>query len=441
MKIAIIGAGPTGLSCAYRLRELEFDDFIILEQNSYVGGLCSSFKDSSCFTWDVGGHVIYSSNEIVLEIINDLLKYHLVYHLREAFVKYQNILIPFPFQNNIRHLPNSELIECFNGLLNSTINKNINFKDWILNNFGSGISNCFMIPYNEKIWNYPLDKLSTEWAEKSISIPEVKKLFNNIILKSDDVNHGSNVKFMYPKIGGVGYLFEQMQTKFKDKIELNVEVVKINPSLRNIYLNNGNVIKYDCLINTSPLDKLINMLDGNYSDLVDASKKLKYNNIHVFGFGFDKLIKNNFHWLYFPEKKYVFYRVSQTSKYAPDNTNNSKIIVEITDTGKYTKEELKDIVLKDLIKSRIIDDSFLNNIKSYFYRFIDRGYPIPTVETQSSVNYILNRLELLNIFSRGRLGAWSYNLGSMQDAMLQGVEIAGRIVNNEKEKLLNLENF
>lgn len=59
-KIIIIGAGPTGLAAAYRLKELGYDNFKVYEQKSYVGGLCASFKDDNGFIWDLGGHVIFS---------------------------------------------------------------------------------------------------------------------------------------------------------------------------------------------------------------------------------------------------------------------------------------------------------------------------------------------------------------------------------------------
>ncbi|NLV95903.1 MAG: NAD(P)-binding protein, partial [Desulfovibrionales bacterium] len=56
----IIGAGPTGLGAAHRLCELGIHDFTVLERNPYVGGLSASFKDKQGFTWDIGGHVVFS---------------------------------------------------------------------------------------------------------------------------------------------------------------------------------------------------------------------------------------------------------------------------------------------------------------------------------------------------------------------------------------------
>jgi protoporphyrinogen oxidase len=38
-KIVIIGAGPTGLGAAYRLKELGYRNFQIYERSAHIGGL------------------------------------------------------------------------------------------------------------------------------------------------------------------------------------------------------------------------------------------------------------------------------------------------------------------------------------------------------------------------------------------------------------------
>ena len=59
-RIVIIGAGPTGLGAAYRLKEVGCQNWNVYEAKSYVGGLSASLKDDKGFTWDIGGHVMFS---------------------------------------------------------------------------------------------------------------------------------------------------------------------------------------------------------------------------------------------------------------------------------------------------------------------------------------------------------------------------------------------
>ena len=46
-RLVIIGAGPTGLGAAHRLRQRGFDEVVVLEANDYVGGLATSFTDDA----------------------------------------------------------------------------------------------------------------------------------------------------------------------------------------------------------------------------------------------------------------------------------------------------------------------------------------------------------------------------------------------------------
>src|SRR5882762_5355427 len=59
-KIVIIGAGPTGLGAGYRLKEQGYKNFQMYDRLPHIGGLASSFTDSAGFTWDIGGHVMFS---------------------------------------------------------------------------------------------------------------------------------------------------------------------------------------------------------------------------------------------------------------------------------------------------------------------------------------------------------------------------------------------
>ncbi|TMC10030.1 MAG: FAD-dependent oxidoreductase, partial [Chloroflexi bacterium] len=59
-RIVIIGAGPTGLGAAYRLQELGYTNWAVYERSSFVGGLASSQTDAAGFTYDIGGHVMFS---------------------------------------------------------------------------------------------------------------------------------------------------------------------------------------------------------------------------------------------------------------------------------------------------------------------------------------------------------------------------------------------
>src|SRR5512143_3094660 len=116
MKILIIGAGPCGLGAASHLHRIGHTEWSVFEQNGHVGGLSTSFWDEAGFTWDVGGHVLFSHYEYFDQAVESALEGAYFTHLRESWIRILDSWVPYPFQNNIRHLPSFALRECLGGL-------------------------------------------------------------------------------------------------------------------------------------------------------------------------------------------------------------------------------------------------------------------------------------------------------------------------------------
>src|SRR5579862_4014013 len=93
-KIIIIGAGPTGLGAAYRLKELGYKNFVVIDSLPHVGGLASSYKDSAGFTWDVGGHVMFSHYDYYDKCFQDLMGDEYQENLRECWIRMFDTWVP-----------------------------------------------------------------------------------------------------------------------------------------------------------------------------------------------------------------------------------------------------------------------------------------------------------------------------------------------------------
>ena len=83
-RIVIIGAGPTGLAAGYRLRELGYTNFVMLEAREKVGGLASSETSAQGFTYDIGGHVLFSHYPY-FDALFDTVKWALARFKRHAW--------------------------------------------------------------------------------------------------------------------------------------------------------------------------------------------------------------------------------------------------------------------------------------------------------------------------------------------------------------------
>src|SRR6478609_1296823 len=86
----IVGAGQTGLGAGYRLKELGYKDFLLVDANPYIGGLAHSFTDAAGFTWDIGGHVMFSHYKYYDDVFNKLMGKDYQENMRECWVRMFN---------------------------------------------------------------------------------------------------------------------------------------------------------------------------------------------------------------------------------------------------------------------------------------------------------------------------------------------------------------
>ncbi|MBF0274433.1 MAG: NAD(P)-binding protein [Nitrospinae bacterium] len=442
-KIIIIGAGPTGLGAAYKLSELGYENWEIYERNSYVGGLAASFEDDKGFTWDVGGHVLFSHFPYFDEMVDKALKNEYLKHERSAWIFQGKNWIPYPFQNNIRHLEKEQVLECLMGLiaLNKTKEQTQNFEELIYAIFGEGIAKYFMIPYNQKVWAHNLKDISTEWIAERMSVINLEKKKKNVVFQQDEVSWGPNNRFKFPLKGGTGAIFNGIAKFLTKPIFFNKNLVECNTQKKVATFNDGTETNYDILINTSPLNVFINNLRGSHEKAQDTIKGVVYNSGLIIGHGVKKKLKSNKCWIYFPEQLYPFYRVTYFSNYSPNNVPRGdtdtycSIMSEVSYPvgSKVNEAQIKEETVKGLIKSGILEEKERENIVSEYSIGISHSYPVPTIGRNRALDYIHPYLENMGIFSRGRFGGWKYEIGNMDHSTMQGVELINRIVSGEKE--------
>src|SRR5688572_13497710 len=231
-KIVILGAGPTGLGAAYRLQELGYRNWAIYDRNAYLGGLATSFVDDLGFTYDIGGHVMFSHYKYFDDLVDKMLGSNYTEIMREAWVWMMDRFVPYPFQNNINYLPKETVFECLMGLIEAQKNPDgmkqaRNFDELIDAQFGTGIASHFMKPYNFKVWAHPVSHMNIEWLGERVAMPNVERILRNVLFDQPDKGWGPNNKFKYPLYGGTGGLYSPFLPYIKDHLYLEKNVVAI----------------------------------------------------------------------------------------------------------------------------------------------------------------------------------------------------------------------
>lgn len=414
----ILGAGITGLSVAYHLKKKN-KDFIIIEKENVPGGLCRNIKIDG-YTFNYTGHFLHCKTSYVenlaKKLVPDIKKVR-----RNSYVYLNRKIIPYPIQSNKAYLSMAERVKSFLSYHLTKNRKNSkNLEEWFVYNFGRELYNIFFLPYNEKLWKFSLKKISPDFLRSYVP--------KETSGQSDEVGE-YNSEFLYPD-KGIGVLVSSMA---KDINILHGEVTKIE---RKYVYCNGRKIKYEKLISTIPLPELLKMLYLNEDELRKKGKYLNWNSVLCINIGLketlsfektvNKLKKSNlnpsdFHWIYFPEKKFPFYRVGSLSNVSPRLVpdNHSSIWVEISYRGKKPGKRITEDVINNLEKIGFLEKKTIDHISRVY---IPYAYPIYDMNWARVTGEIRNSLKNQNIILAGRFGDWRYSY--MEESILEGKKVA-----------------
>ncbi len=407
----VIGAGLAGLSLAYHL---ENKNYLVLEKESTVGGLCGSVKVED-YTFDFGTHTYFTSDQYVIDLINELLPGQLYNYIRSAYILKEGCYIKYPFEANLHSLSSDIVQECIDGIENRDLQaKTTNFKNWIHNNFGAGIARHYMVPYAEKIWKYPLDKMDTDWIWDKV--PGAK--LEDVIIGSKgelEKEFGFNINFSYPKEGGFGTIPDGFADKL-DNIQCSAKLVSITPSehgsIQLEYEVEGKTHKITTmnLISTIPLPELIKIIEDVPAEVRNAAENLIYTQLLSIGLGVSGEKISDMHWLYIPEPKYIFNRLSFPMNLSESTTPSGKssVLAEITFNKDQTinVEDTVEKVTDGLNEAGILAPR--HELEVTDARKFKYGYVIHDLDRAKNVDVIHGFLEQCNIIPAGRWGEWKY---------------------------------
>lgn len=444
-RILIIGAGPCGLGCARELERLGHHNWLVVERGSEPGGLARSVRDSAGFTWDLGGHVVFSHFGEFDELLRSVMNGEIWEHERSSYIRFGDRWVPYPFQNNLRHLPTDVVEECLRGLTRAPGGRRgMDFETWMRSVFGEGITRHFMAPYNFKVWATPSSEMSADWVAERVSVIDYERVLANIREQRDDLGWGPNNTFVFPAFGGTGEIYRRVAAQLPDRVLFDAEVAAVDPARRIVRLRGGDELAYDALVSTMPLDELLASLVECPGPVRDAATLLAHNGVYMVGVGFEAPLIDEKSWMYFPEPTTPFYRATNFAKYAAANVpdgDTSRYCSYMTETSysPYKPEPrsgIEDRVEEGLRRAGVIDGRA--PVASVHVEDIPYAYPIPTVERDRALRTIQPWLIERDILSRGRFGSWRYEMGNMDHAVKMGIDAARRLVTGATEELWTL---
>jgi len=473
-RILILGAGPTGLGAGYRLKELGYHNFRLYDRNPYIGGLAHSFVDPAGFTWDIGGHVMFSHYAYYDQVFDLLMGRDFTLNNRESWVRMFDRWVPYPFQNNIRYLPREAAYDCLSGLIKAQNGKGKvpsaaaarNFGEFIDAVFGEGIARHFMRPYNFKVWAHPPEMMNKQWIGERVAVLDVDRSLRNVLLEQDDFGWGPNNQFKFPLRGGTGEFYKRFGPALGlrdgetecEHIALNKRIVSVDVDRRIVCFADGSTDRYDVLVSAMPLDVLCrDILTGEVpASIRSAAGALLHSSGYMVGIGLKSRAPgtgtpDTKSWMYFPEDNCPFYRVTYLSNYSPnmtpDGANHYSLLCEVSESafkptpgnGGRDNDAVIDDVIRGLENAGLLEPGERANIVSRWCYYADYAYPTPSVERDAILAQVIAWLESRGIYSRGRFGMWKYEVSNTDHTLMQGVELVNRLLLGEAETTIGMQ--
>lgn len=402
--LLILGAGFAGLGAGVQAARYGLDS-LILESEAAVGGLCRSTTVHGC-DFDYGPKVLVLDDSPVAGELLDFLEGN---HERYPMVQQTYLsgigLVGFPVQRYLVDLPDDERARVLASMAEAWASADhaTNYRDWLIGQFGRRLCEIVLFPYEEKKWQLPLVSLGHEWALKRPTAVSRQE-----ILAGARTRLPPSGSYYYPKTGSIALLGEAIARQ-AGPILLNCTVTAVDLPGRYV-IASGTRFHYRWLISTLPLDHMLEMTGGLPPGSEDL---LRWLGVQVFNLVFAKTQELHGTAIHFPERDFVFRRVSVLGNLCPALAREglTSISVEVSPTSRNAwrptpEADQLEIVLRDLAKV----DQFarLGRPLDYQVLTLDRAYPLQHRELRSFVEAVHVSHARLGVHHCGRGGSFQY---------------------------------
>lgn len=369
MNTIILGAGITGLAAGFKTGAT------IYEKTGNPGGICQTYhKDGYTFE-NGGGHWMFGSGKAI-----DFTKTYTTMdeYERKAGI-YYNTIMDYPIQTFANKEPDAN-----QGTM----------KEWLLNKFGKEMCNMFFFPFNNR---YTAGRYNYVIQDDEYKSPSPGGL-------------GFVPSFHYPRNGWTESFIKPLASQCK--IEYKKTASSIDTDKKEVAFSDGDVVGYDRLISTIPLDDLL-MMAGRTPLL------LPYTSVLVLNIGAEKGV--NFpdkHWLYVPFNKTGFFRIGFYSNVVYDKAPQGKCALCVEMAFGNVEAEFLDL---DVIQFEVMRElqglGIIGKVDVYDPKWIEHAYTwlYPSSKREEYIKWLNDR----DIISIGRYGKWKFQgmAASIEDGL------------------------
>ncbi len=417
-KIAIIGAGLSGLFSGWLLKKNNID-FVIIEQEDYVGGLARSFNWHG-YDCDFATHRLFTADEKVLKELLQITPMGRHVRRSKIFLRGKWLRDPLDVIELFTHLPLKDQLHILHSYLFRPRNLPINnFENFVIHIYGRGLYQYFFQPYTEKLFGISGEEISRTWAKMKVRIAN----------PFDLIRESTKTKFQYfyyPVTGGYGAIAEQLYRKIINHVKLNSRIIELKEDHQLIkkvrYEQNGTIHeeKVDAVISTIPVTIIANLL-GYHVNLRFQKADALYLQMNL------SQITDN-HWIYFIDKDVAINRMVEFRNLSSQYANNKQTVIclEVTQHN----QDIPGDVISDLEKVGLINKKNILDTLIIRENFSYPIYDINYEKTILDVNNFFNSYENLHLLGRSA----EFKHRETDDIFVAASELVSKIKNQMEIK-------
>ena len=450
-RVVILGAGPAGISAAWRLTKLGYP-VTVLERDGAVGGMGRTIKVGD-YDVDFGPHTFHiretPESKEILKTITPFFGPDPLTLTRGTRVLLRGKEYVYPLEM-LQVLFGVSPILSFRILFDYSLatlksffapaKKEDSFEEWGVRNLGRTLYDlCFGL-YSARVWGLPTSQISSKQAQRVAKLNLKNIILRTLGIKADPATYFT--KYFYPR-KGISMLYEGMAAEVVaggNQVRLHSPAVRVerNPTgdrvSRVIYRTSTGEQAIDCdvLLSTLPLPALVNMISPALPQpVIDHAAKLRYRSLKLIYIALKRPQLTNYHWIYLLDEQFRVNRMSEQKNVSPDMVPKDRTIlcIELSlwkdePLWKASDEEVYRLALGDLMKMGYgVTES---EVDSYHVTDIPTAYPVYELNFEDHLIPVLDGVhQVRSLMTLGRHGLFLNN--SMDDNVGLGFQIADHI--------------
>jgi protoporphyrinogen oxidase len=456
--VAIIGAGPAGLTAAYLLAKNDVSVTVLESDPVYVGGI-SRTATYKGFHFDIGGHRFFSKSKEVNDLWQEILPHDMLERPRSSRIYYDGKFFAYPLKafEALTKLGVFRSVLCVLSWLKARLfpmrNPN-NFEDWVSNQFGKRLFNTFFKSYTEKVWGMSCREISADWAAQRIKGLSLGSAIKNALFPQRQSKDSSKViktlinSFKYPR-KGPGMMWEACAgktTALGGAIEMGCHVTRCayddaKGSWTVFYKDRSGsevALESEHVISSAPMRELVNGLSPAISERTKrAASSLKYRDFLTVML----ILKNrdafDDNWIYIHDPSVKVGRIQNFRSWSPEMVSDPDkacygleyFCFEHDGLWDSTDEDLIALAKRELVQiglaheGDVLDGCVVRQKKAYPVYDDDYAAHVETIREELETRFP-------NLHLVGRNGMHKYN--NQDHAMMTAMLCAENILANTK---------